>query len=683
MLRRKNILSYFHDEIDDEMVYDYEYVKNEIKKELTNVALHNLVDLEIIEDIADILKNEIKISNIYRTQNVIKYLTENGNVDRLIKLLKILLEKTDIDDKKIIQYMKDENFIPSKDQKKGIRRITRFLKSDKKTFGFYGYAGSGKTTSLVNYVYVLIKNELIKSVVFAAPTHKALNVMENKMGEMIDKLLRDNKIQIENRFNEKLKSLSEIGIDIKFYTIHKLFRYRHYYNDDGELNFKYSGKKSYIYNHDITLIDECSMISFGTLMDIKSELNRKNSDLNLPKIIFCGDPAQMPPVNETSSYIFNDKSIVNKDYRKIQYNEYVKEIGLLEKALEMSELDEIIEQDTVTLRKVMRNKDNTVVLFCKEFRDWVFEKKDYPDLPKYIGNLVRIYNSKNGENGLESNWLKRAMRKFKNNNSLVITCILTWTNKQCNMYNDIIRKHLFKKTIIDKYEIGDVLVFNNYYNMYEGKKDVKDVTNFYTSDQIKVTYVEDNISYNISGIDMEIIKKIIEEFKLEEEIKKNLYNVCNKKIEEINRNTGGELKMWKLSVQKLNEIIEKDYIPKTSIIYVINDEYNNKLENDKEYCVKNIKLLKELLLLKYPRLIKIISDELIPKIWMEYNKIFVEPFANVNYSYSQTVHKSQGSTYCNIYIDAIDINKNQNNDEAKRCMYTAVTRASNEVCLLL
>ena len=64
-------------------------------------------------------------------------------------------------------------------------------------------------------------------------------------------------------------------------------------------------------------------------------------------------------------------------------------------------------------------------------------------------------------------------------------------------------------------------------------------------------------------------------------------------------------------------------------------------------------------------------------------KIFNEPFANVNYGYCTTVHKSQGSTYHNVYVDINDILNNSRLDEMKRCMYTAVTRCSNKIILLI
>lgn len=55
------------------------------------------------------------------------------------------------------------------------------------------------------------------------------------------------------------------------------------------------------------------------------------------------------------------------------------------------------------------------------------------------------------------------------------------------------------------------------------------------------------------------------------------------------------------------------------------------------------------------------------------------------YSYAQTCHKSQGSTYECVYVDAINIRCCAKDDPMtmRRCTYTAVTRASEQLTLLI
>lgn len=67
--------------------------------------------------------------------------------------------------------------------------------------------------------------------------------------------------------------------------------------------------------------------------------------------------------------------------------------------------------------------------------------------------------------------------------------------------------------------------------------------------------------------------------------------------------------------------------------------------------------------------------------WREYYK-FMRYFADVNYAYAITVHKSQGSTYLNTIVDANNIMNNQNIRERNRILYTAVTRAKNHLLII-
>ena len=85
----------------------------------------------------------------------------------------------------------------------------------------------------------------------------------------------------------------------------------------------------------------------------------------------------------------------------------------------------------------------------------------------------------------------------------------------------------------------------------------------------------------------------------------------------------------------------------------------------------------------YSEQIKQIDKHIIKPLWNEYNRIFIEPFANVTLGNSITCHTGQGSTYRHTYIDADDILKNNNANDAKRCMYTALTRASETVNIII
>lgn len=58
-----------------------------------------------------------------------------------------------------------------------------------------------------------------------------------------------------------------------------------------------------------------------------------------------------------------------------------------------------------------------------------------------------------------------------------------------------------------------------------------------------------------------------------------------------------------------------------------------------------------------------------------------EQFADLRPIYSNTVNKSQGSTYDTVFIDVTNIGKNNKNSDLARLMYVATTRASQQVYL--
>jgi ATP-dependent exoDNAse (exonuclease V) alpha subunit len=67
--------------------------------------------------------------------------------------------------------------------------------------------------------------------------------------------------------------------------------------------------------------------------------------------------------------------------------------------------------------------------------------------------------------------------------------------------------------------------------------------------------------------------------------------------------------------------------------------------------------------------------------WKEYYA-FKRLFADMNYSYAITAHKSQGSTYENTRVDVNDICFNQNIEERNRILYTAITRAKHKLLII-
>jgi exodeoxyribonuclease-5 len=81
------------------------------------------------------------------------------------------------------------------------------------------------------------------------------------------------------------------------------------------------------------------------------------------------------------------------------------------------------------------------------------------------------------------------------------------------------------------------------------------------------------------------------------------------------------------------------------------------------------------------RLAALKDSALINNDWRAYYRLS-EEFADIRPLYGLTAHKSQGSTFDNVFVDFRDIYSNRVAAEADRCLYVAVTRARYNVYVL-
>jgi hypothetical protein len=184
----------------------------------------------------------------------------------------------------------------SQGQETAITKLEAFLDSPVPVFMLKGYAGSGKTTILKGLVEHL--NSIEKDFLLIAPTGRAAKVIREKTGQ-------------------------------EAFTIHKsIYSYEELVEvEDGDSYFYYYKLRN---NTDVAgkifIIDEASMLSdaksegeffrFGTghlLSDLIS-YTRVNHENSKTKIIFVGDPCQLPPVGDNSSKAFEP------DYLKEKFN---------------------------------------------------------------------------------------------------------------------------------------------------------------------------------------------------------------------------------------------------------------------------------------------------------------------------------------------------------------------------
>ena len=527
------------------------------------------------------------------------------------------------------------------DQQKVYNELINFIKSNKETqISLIGYAGTGKTTLLSKIINDIMINKLCKRVAICSPTHKSLTILKSKIFETCEN--------------------STISSNIDIMTIQRLLNYEKNIDSNGEIFY---AKKNENFNwgiYNIIIIDEASMLSKQIVNDIEDELiKEKNKNL---KIIFTSDPCQLPPVGESLSSIFN---------KKIK---------------------------TLTLDKIIRTNSQNIMNLSNGHRLWIASNKDddMPFLKDYEDERIILHSSDKVDE-----WLNKFIQHIKiqekdkktdNFNDI----ILSWTNKKCNKYNDYVRQKMFNKKQLAKYELGEILIFNDFHRTimkiqniatddlknHEEQKVEQKIVSFYTSEQIKLVGIkEDKFQFekikNLKSTDLpeEIATKFIK-----------VITAINKIL------TTTTLDVYYMEVQKLSELKNKGENPTYDILSIhhnsevnynkLKDYFEDQMVKLKNSCYKMIEELKkttDMIKLEYLNIV----EKKINRIWKDWQTNVMDRFAQLNYGYAITVHKSQGSTFKNVFIDIMDIFENRNQKERLKCLYTAITRSSNSLELLV
>lgn len=572
------------------------------------------------------------------------------------------------------------NIILNEEQSNVYNNLLNFLSSDESEVLLIGYAGTGKTTLITKFINDIINNKLVKRIAIAAPTHKAVGIIKNKLyGNIYEK--------------EKSKNLKKY---VEVLTIHRLLNYQNYIDNNGNTYFAKGLVDTNWDIYNLIVIDECSMLNNQIINDIILELERnfenKNNKL---KVIYLGDPAQLPPVNQKISKIFT------RDITKYY------------------------------LEKIIRTNNNNIMDLSNQHRKWILSgnDKDMPNLELFNSDTIKIHDN-------TTVWLNNFINNSNKNN-----IILSWTNKKCNLYNDYIRKAIFKKENLSKYELGEILIFQDYYRVKIGDDNINNYINFYTSEQVKLFDINTKITKlenlkvmksnnilpeNIFNIYIEYVDKLnkiiddnpikiyelqVRKINSDENIYIDNFNNLKKKIEiniyksksktltnkdkiDIINNIDKNINFINNTVYKYHESLINDGLINENItIKTIHEDdaikYNEiieignvKLLKLKEKLYSKINKIKDIDNVEKCNLFSIIEKKM-NTLWKEWQNKIIDSIAQLNYGYCITVHKSQGSTFSNVYIDIADIFENKSKDEVLKCLYTAITRTSDSLELLL
>ena len=231
------------------------------------------------------------------------------------------------------------NITLTHDQKEALVRLERFLMSDDNIFILKGYAGTGKTTLIKGLVDYIVKEKKFSHLStqkdttppsgiyqLMAPTGRAAKVLSNKTGYYAT--------TIHKGIYDFSKLLTTEETDEKGETTYR------FYFDIAINNYPYK----------ILIVDEASMISDVHLEDVFFKFGSGHllKDLirysgvhipgNITKIIFVGDPAQLPPIGMNfspaldSQYLKQNYNLVTREYEMKEVVRQKSESGVLRSA---------------------------------------------------------------------------------------------------------------------------------------------------------------------------------------------------------------------------------------------------------------------------------------------------------------------------------------------------------------
>ena len=499
-------------------------------------------------------------------------------------------------------------------QEEGKQQIFKFLHDSNKKNNLFllkGSAGTGKSTLIS---HILDNDHFIKKkIAFSATTNKAVSILQRMSIGRYESL------------------------DVIYLTIQKLLQIKRKIDKDGntlfETNLKNEKQAKSIFNYDIIIIDEASMVS----QDMMSEILKIKSRIK-GKIIFLGDIAQLPPVNEVESSIFKQ------------------EIPQYE------------------LTEIMRYTGNLVGL-ANTFRSLVFDRTVKISLKEYKEKNIKIYKHFDKWISQYLVDLEKIVAKMEGTSNILENSpvFLVYTNRMCNIINTEIRKNLFQG-VTEKYTKGEIIIFNNYYYHIPSE------TKYYTSQKMAVQEIEEK-KYMWCDFTIKLLESIEPVF-----TKFLISNtITDIDMPELQRNMFAKVESL---FNKLNSL-ELPYYNLTlndgKSIWVLHSDSEKRFDSLVELIRTNLKKFKQFHQKKYGKNIQLkgLIDSIMTYIWEYFYVKVIDIFADICYGYCITTHKSQGSTFRNVYIDINNIiTKNSNEEESYRCLYTAITRSSKKVNIL-
>ena len=290
-----------------------------------------------------------------------------------------------------------QNLTLTDDQHNALEKITEFLNSDAKIFILKGYAGSGKTTLLKGLVKYLQEEK--KQCQVMAPTGRAAKILRKKVGQGA--------------------------------TIHKsIYKFDRLENDENTYEYIYPIRLEEDSERRVFIVDEASMISnkeskqeffqFGTDILLQDLLTFSRVKQSANKIIFVGDPAQLPPVTDETSYALEATFFENEGLKVMQ----------------------------AEMTQVVRQTDNLILKNATKIRNLIELKKKTELAFDYDDTFIKI----------ESKEIAELYTDLFPMPELGQGVVIAFSNGQCLHYNLSIRSKIYPNS--PNIVTGDILLIN-------------------------------------------------------------------------------------------------------------------------------------------------------------------------------------------------------------------------------
>jgi exodeoxyribonuclease-5 len=423
----------------------------------------------------------------------------------------------------------DRAFSLTAEQQRALQALDGFVQGDEKLHLLTGYAGTGKTTLLQVFIQGLRQRGDNRPIVLTAFSNKATKVLTLMAAQW--------RLQIEAM------------------TCCKLLGLRPEINEEtGKQVFQSDRRQaSQLDRYRLVIVDECSMINqelWDLLVNAVANLYQRT------QILFVGDPAQLPPVNEPESPCFGQ-------------------------ILQRSELTEVVRYGGaigVVAEDLRRHLDRPQLpRFCSDTNSTYTEGCFVLPRATWEALLVRAFSSE----------------AYQQNPDQVRA--LAYTNRRVQQLNRLIRRAIYGPNTL-RFVPGERLIALN------------------------PCLQEESIILPTSA-ECEVL--------------------------EVARGREGEWPVWLLEVET------------------------------EEWEYRTLRVLHESGQAEFQARLNFLAQE---RRWMEFWDL-QQQFHTVDYAYSLTIHKSQGSTFQDVFVDIPSMAANRNIVERNQLCYVAFTRAAKRLFL--